>query len=541
MDNLDKTTNSFLENLERHLGESAPEISQLLGEALYFHFLIVRTKDSTYEQQIVNRVLGWSKSPIENIRPELIAGLTPGILNPGQYFLTKHQYPVWFLIEFVEGWKEIGPDERTRLLNCPWRFKEFVTQLSFRSVLLAPLPGGTRTQRDALLHLTFPDTFEAMVSVEHKQKIAETFATFIKTPEEDVDRQLTQIRHALEAQFGTRDHFFYRVPEVRAKWKGDSPLGDTKNTITTGTVPTVTIDPWSPPKITSLAQELLWEPEQLQKIIDGLKYKRQMIFHGPPGTGKTYVANRIAEHCREHGGDFQFVQFHPSYSYEDFIEGFRPKLFDDRQPGFELTPGPLRRIAKQAQEKPDSTFIMVIDELNRGNVAKVFGELYFLLEYRNKKMRLQYGDEDFIMPPNLWFICTMNTADRSIALMDAALRRRFRFFPFFPDELPIEGLLRRWLKKRKPDMEWVADLVDIANNNLDRHSRIGPSYFMAAGDKLSNDFVSQIWEGEVIPYVEEQFFGNEEKLREFKFEVLKGQLDTTGQPVDETDDGLDPE
>ena len=297
-----------------------------------------------------------------------------------------------------------------------------------------------------------------------------------------------------------------------------------RNGTATDIPPPPPIDPWSQSNIAALAEELMWQPEYLQKIIVGLKYKRQMIFHGPPGTGKTYVANRIAEHCREHHGDFQLVQFHSSYSYEDFIEGFRPKLFDDRQPGFELTPGPLRRIAKQAQEKPDSTFIMVIDELNRGNVAKVFGELYFLLEYRNNKMRLQYGEEEFSLPPNLWFICTMNTADRSIALMDGALRRRFRFFPFFPDKPPIEGLLRQWLKKHKSDMEWVADLVNMANQNLERHTCIGPSYFMAAGDALDEDLVREIWEGEVIPYIEEQFFGDEGKLAEFRFDRLKRQL-----------------
>ena len=99
-----------------------------------------------------------------------------------------------------------------------------------------------------------------------------------------------------------------------------------------------------------------------------------------------------------------------------------------------MVKGPLRRIADKARENPNATFILIIDELNRGNVAKVFGELYFLLEYRNEEVRLQYGGdgEGFSLPNNLWFICTMNTADRSIALMDAALRRRFYFAPFLP-------------------------------------------------------------------------------------------------------------
>ena len=142
--------------------------------------------------------------------------------------------------------------------------------------------------------------------------------------------------------------------------------------------------PWAPANIESLSEELLWQPAYLQNIIAGLQDKHQVIFQGPPGTGKTYVAKRIAEHCRAHGGDFKIVQFHPSYSYEDFVEGFRPTLTDGGQAGFKLNPGPLRQIAEEAAAKPDATFILVIDEINRGNVAKILGELYFLLEYRGE-------------------------------------------------------------------------------------------------------------------------------------------------------------
>ena len=156
--------------------------------------------------------------------------------------------------------------------------------------------------------------------------------------------------------------------------------------------------PWSPANIEALAKDLLWQPAYLQKIIAGLQDKRQAIFQGPPGTGKTYVAKRIAEHCRKHGGDFRIVQFHPSYSYEDFVEGFRPTLTPGGQAGFELNSGPLRQIAEDAAAKPDANFILVIDEINRGNVAKVLGELYFLLEYRGDNVNLQYSNEPFSLP-----------------------------------------------------------------------------------------------------------------------------------------------
>ena len=290
--------------------------------------------------------------------------------------------------------------------------------------------------------------------------------------------------------------------------------------------PTPRTDPWSRESLAPLAEELLWDADDLSEVVADLEEKRQVIFYGPPGTGKTYVARKIAQHCRQHGGDFSLVQFHPSYSYEDFVEGFRPRIHE-RQPGFELVPGPLLRIAAQASANPDSTYILVIDELNRGNVAKVFGELYFLLEYRNEGMQLQYGGsgQRFQLPENLWFICTMNTSDRSIALMDAALRRRFYFAPFFSSQPPIEGLLRRWLNYHNPEMAWVADLVDVANEKVgDRHMGIGPSYFMTGEGALDEGRVRRIWKRAVIPYIEEQFFGNEDRLVEFDFDRLLSEL-----------------
>ena len=298
-------------------------------------------------------------------------------------------------------------------------------------------------------------------------------------------------------------------------------------------------DPWTAERVAELAEELLWESADLKKVIDGLRDKRQVIFQGPPGTGKTYVAKRIAEWCRDHGGGFDLVQFHPSYAYEDFIEGFRPRVMDG-QAGFTLTEGPLRRIAEQARGRPDATFILVIDEINRGNLAKVLGELYFLLEYRDEQVALQYSNERFSLPKNLWFIGTMNTTDRSIALVDAALRRRFYFFNFFPDQPPVEGLLRRWIKGNDTEVEWVADLVDLANRKLeDRHLGIGPSHFMKNDPPLDEARVRFVWEQAVIPYIEEQCFGDEAKLKEFAFDGLKREL--VGAPPEQDVGGSTPE
>ena len=728
----DESKSSFLDKLQRQLEDSPPEVYQLMGEVLYVHFLIVTTSNSAHEQQRINTILRWSRSPVQ-VPPDLIAALTPGIANPGTGFHTFRPFQVGLLIEFVEQWKERDPDERERLLSDPWAFKEFLMGMRLHSRLLRDSQNTPRLQRQALLHLTHPDTFEAIVNLDHKDKIAKAFEASIAEATEDVDRKLGQIRTALEAQYVSGDHFFYQ-PAIRAQWDDQYDLdlwgdfvkrartyagsgrlageeidyklgmggrlaearesvlagaedwgrkvkagiagnliypieqskfrhwidesqddallalqaiwvGDdvsvnervrdfgemlprqvssgpgTRTTLMSvllmgldvGQYPPfmVTVfegaykrtgyplaesgadevglydhalnfldrfieealareltignrleaqslvwailkgrgenppedgevirpaldDPWSNHKVAELAEDLLWAPSDLSKIIDGLKDKRQVIFQGPPGTGKTYVAKRIAEWCKRHGGDFRIVQFHPSYSYENFVEGFRPTLNQSGNAGFTLTSGPLRRIAKEAEDNSDATFILVIDEINRSNVAKVLGELYFLLEYRNEEVALQYSGEGFSLPENLWFIGTMNTTDRSIVLVDAALRRRFYFFGFFPDEAPIQGLLDRWLDKYNPRAKWVSGLVDSANKELgDRHLGIGPSHFMKREMPLDERRVRFVWEQAVIPYIEEQCFGDEEKLKRFGFERLMGNLEEVqAQPSD---------
>ena len=267
-----------------------------------------------------------------------------------------------------------------------------------------------------------------------------------------------------------------------------------------------------------LGEDLLFDPANFfVEVVELLDDRPQAIFYGPPGTGKTWAALKLAEVLAGDESRTKLVQFHPSYAYEDFIEGWRP----NEAGGFEITDGPLKRMAADATDNPDETFVLVIDEINRANLSKVLGELFFLLEYRDRSITLQYSDSEFQLPENLKIIGTMNTADRSIALVDAALRRRFHFHGFFPDREPIQGLLQRWLDANgKTDLLWVADLVDAANSKLDeRDLAIGPSHFMK--DHLDEEMVQRIWKRSIMPYIEDHYFDNPDQATEFTYDQLR--------------------
>jgi 5-methylcytosine-specific restriction protein B len=257
------------------------------------------------------------------------------------------------------------------------------------------------------------------------------------------------------------------------------------------------------------ADLLVHDTTWLREMRDLLWDERQLVLYGPPGTGKTYLALRLAEFLGGGPEQVKLVQFHPSYAYEDFFEGFRPQEDPHtREVAFRLTAGPLRELADLASREGNRhvPHFLIIDEINRANLAKVFGELYFLLEYRNKSVRLTYSGDDFALPPNLFVIGTMNTADRSIALVDAAMRRRFAFVELSPRTEPTSGLLRRWLAREGRDSE-PADLLDALNSRIDEVDfRIGPSYLMKKAVYREGG-LERTWRTKILPLLEEHHYG----------------------------------
>jgi hypothetical protein len=280
-----------------------------------------------------------------------------------------------------------------------------------------------------------------------------------------------------------------------------------------------------------LADELFLPQSFLGSIVEMLLDKGQMVFYGPPGTGKTWIALEIAKELTREGGRVEVVQFHPSYSYEEFVGGFRPAV-DDSDAGirYTLADGPLRRVARAAAADPSRPYLLIVDEINRGNVAKVFGELLFLLEYRRREIQLQYWPgEPFSLPENLFLIGTMNTADRSIALVDAALRRRFYFVEFSPTEAPVRDVLSRWLAEHDLDDE-PARLLDRLNELIGADDfAIGPSYLMnRAGEAPDLD---RIWERAILPLLHEHYFGTGWDASSHGLTALRRQIDV---PLSET-------
>ena len=335
---------------------------------------------------------------------------------------------------------------------------------------------------------------------------------------DDLNRSLNQ----------TKTVFQPKASHAESRLRAVAELGEDPGPVTP------TVQGSVKPALESLASETFLPVSLLQEIKLLLEEKKQVVFQGPPGTGKTYIARKLARALAGSEDRVTLVQFHPSYAYEDFVQGYRPSL-NHGQAGFQLKKGPFLRAAGCARDEPEANHYLIIDEINRGNLAKVFGELYFLLEYRNEEMALQYSDEPFYLPDNLYIIGTMNTTDRSIALVDLALRRRFYFVEFHPSKEPVKDVLRKWLRAKADGMEWVADLLDEANRLLGSNDQaaIGPSYFMRPG--LDEAGVERVWEHSVLPYIEERLFGERESLDQFDLDRLRRAVAGRGQESMESD------
>lgn len=260
--------------------------------------------------------------------------------------------------------------------------------------------------------------------------------------------------------------------------------------------------------------EVFISEEKYNTIINLLNRKKNIIFQGSPGVGKTFMAKKLAYSIIGEADDdkIKMVQFHESYSYEDFIIGYKPT-----DKNFELKKGVFYDFCQKAASDMDNEYFFIIDEINRGNISKIFGELLMLIEADNRdgEIILSCNNENFTVPNNLYIIGMMNTADRSIAVIDYALRRRFCFVdiePAFKNEK-----FKSYLKNQNINDNLIKKIIDKFTdlNNIIKKDRtlgkgytIGHSYFC---DKLDDDEYKNIIEYEIAPTLREYWFDNEEK------------------------------
>ncbi len=263
----------------------------------------------------------------------------------------------------------------------------------------------------------------------------------------------------------------------------------------------------------------LLDEDEYNNLVDLLLEKKNIILQGAAGVGKTYMAKRLAYSMmgEKNKDRVTMIQFHQSYSYEDFIMGFRPT-----ESGFELRKGVFYNFCKSAEIDNENAYFFIIDEINRGNLSKIFGELFMLIEKdkRNNELRLLYSDEKFAVPDNVYIIGMMNTADRSLAILDYALRRRFAFYDLKPT-FKSDGFKAYRMELDNPKFDRLISCVIHLNDTITADESlgegfcIGHSYFCGLKEKITDRSFSRIIEYEIIPLLKEYWFDESEKVNKW--------------------------
>ena len=306
----------------------------------------------------------------------------------------------------------------------------------------------------------------------------------------------------------------------------------TKTTSTTGSVDQTQVDP-QPDLVdhvvydidSLLSEGCFLDETVLQDILESWNGKQNLILQGPPGTGKTWLAKRLARVLlrsspNQESDQLQAVQFHANTSYEDFVEGYRPS-----KDGLTLQAGPFLEFIKRAKRALDRNFVFVIEEINRGTPAQIFGELLTLLESdkrsENEALLLSYSNDQIYIPKNLFVIGTMNTADRSLAIMDFALRRRFAFETLKPcfNEHWLQWCLKKW----DDEHIWtrIKDRIEAVNDTIESDPLLGSQFaighsFVTPSSEFSSeegvaDWYKRVVSREILPLVSEYWFDDNAK------------------------------
>lgn len=280
----------------------------------------------------------------------------------------------------------------------------------------------------------------------------------------------------------------------------------------------ICLEVWNPPREVAPIPEIDLEDPKMKEIFESIQNYKQVILYGPPGTSKTYYAKGLALVVAKDPNKIEFVQFHPSYSYEDFVEGIFPEVNEDTgQITFKIEDKIFKKLCKEAENNPDGDYVLIIDEINRADLSKVFGEIFYALEYRKEAVKLLYSRESFTIPTNLYIIGTMNTLDKSTIDIDFALMRRFKFFEVSPDT----EVLRKMLVENEVDGSLIEKIIDVFKR-IQKFYPLGHAYFKNVKSKQD---LKSLWEHQLSFLLKEYFTDLKkdvyEKIREIYWEGLE--------------------
>ena len=446
-------------------------------------------------------------APFPATSPFLATAVLSGLGSAGPGYNQYLWMEIVFAVEAFAVFVAKPRAEREALLNDAQGF----------ALWLDSIPSGKGRQLyHTLCHVLFPDAFERIFSQGNKYQVARAHKIWTPALGESrpaMDTALQDLRKRLETQHPGEVDYYEQPVGTLVKQQGVHPGKVTAKATSDDGVATETA-PLSAPE-----PDPEYDVETATNAKPTLRMADNLILYGPPGTGKTYEMQARMKAAFDKGEDSAFVAFHPSYAYEDFIGGLRP-IAAKNGAGIvvDFQKGPFLALCEKAHANPTQQFTLFIDEINRANVAKVFGELITLIEPSKRVIAGSKANDEgawvtlpglsarFGVPDNLNLVATMNTADRSIAMMDIALRRRFRFQECAPEPKRIEPAmvgaveLPALLQRLNDRLEYL----------LDRDHAIGHAVFMGLTSLAE---LQQVLAQRVIPLLQEYFFEDMEKVR----------------------------